>query len=365
MQFEISLIQLVTICAVLNGFVFAFLLFEKRENKQANRFLSLMILSMCLTLTPLVLNKSVWNTYQWLAWLPFSLSYWVGPSFYFYIKTLTEGHRFRKKDLWHFTPIVLNYLHSTYHAALVNANPWPWFHHVAELLESAAILSIVIYLIMSFKLIKPYRKSLLDTVSNTERIDLKWVSHIIYIIGGVCLLLALYLIAGTFTGGRYTLEEWDDPRAFLLLVYAGILYWISISGFRQAQIHRIPVLEIEGEEVEKPSDFVEKLDEIIRNQKLYKNPELSLTELSRAADISERAISNTINQELHKNFYQLINEYRVEEIKGLLQDPSNDHLKILSLAIDAGFNSKASFNRVFKQLTGQTPKEFKSKNLQQ
>ncbi len=363
MQFEVSPIQLITICAVINGLVFAFLLFEKKENRQANRFLSLMILSMCLTLTPLVLDMSVWNAYQWLAWLPFSLSYWVGPSFYFYIKTLTSSSGFRKKDLWHFSPIVLNYFHSAYHALLNNADPWPYFHHFAEILESASILSIAIYLILSFRLIKPYRRSLLDNVSNTERIDLRWVSQIIYIIGGVCLLFVIFLAASILAGGRYTLRDWDDPRAFLLLVYAGTLYWISISGFKQAQIHKIPARRVEGNESKRPSEIVRKLDETIRAQKLYRNPELSLTDLSRAVAISERSISDTINQELNKNFYQLINEYRVEEIKMLLQDPGNDHLKILTLATAAGFNSKASFNRVFKQLTGQTPREFKSRNF--
>ncbi|MEP1032496.1 helix-turn-helix transcriptional regulator [Ekhidna sp.] len=362
MHVEVSLIQLITVCAVINGIVFAFLLFEKKENRQANQFLSLMILSMCLTLTPLAMDMAIWNTYQWLAWLPFSLSYWIGPSFYFYIKILTGGPKFRKKDLWHFSPIVLNYLHSAYHAALSNADPWPYFHHVAEVLESAAILSIVIYLILSYRLIEPYRRSLFDNVSNTERIDLRWVSQIIYIIAGVCLLFIFFLAASTLAGGRYTLEAWDDPRSFLLLAYAGILYWMSISGFKQAQIHKIPAHEAEENESKRPSEIVEKLDEIIRAQKLYGNPELSLTDLSRAVDISERSISDTINQELNKNFYQLINEYRVEEIKMLLQDPGNDHLKILSMAFDAGFNSKASFNRVFKQFTGMTPKEFKSQS---
>ena len=77
---------------------------------------------------------------------------------------------------------------------------------------------------------------------------------------------------------------------------------------------------------------------------------------------SERVISNAINQELGKNFFQLINEYRVEEVKERLKDSDNDHLKILSLAFEAGFNSKASFNRVFKSFTGQTPKDYKSEN---
>ena len=69
-----------------------------------------------------------------------------------------------------------------------------------------------------------------------------------------------------------------------------------------------------------------------------------------------------INQELQKNFYQFINEYRVNEVKQKLADESFNHLKIISLAFDAGFNSKASFNRVFKSYTGLTPKNFRAKS---
>ncbi len=365
MQFEISPIQLVTIGAVMNGFVFAFLLFEKRENRRANIFLSLMILSMCLTFTPFILDISVWNAYQWLAWLPFSLSYWIGPSFYFYIKTLTgASSEFRKKDLWHFAPIILNYLHSIYHAVIVNSNPWPIFHHVAEVLELAAIVSVAIYLVVSFKLVKKYQRSLFDNVSNIEKIDLKWVTRIIYIIGACCLLILIFLIASQIAGGRYTLERWDDPRAFILLLYSCILYWLSISGFKQAQTHQIAPSPITAElkDAGEFSEIIENLQESIEKDKLYQNQELTLSDLSKSTDIAERTISDAINQELGKNFFQFINEYRVEEVKSLLKDPGNDHLKIMSLALDAGFNSKATFNRIFKAHTGQTPKDFKTRN---
>lgn len=366
MHFEISPIQLITVCSVINGFVFAFLLFEKKENRQANRFLSLTILSMCLTFTPFILDVSIWNAYQWLAWLPFSLSYWLGPAFYFYIKTLTEiPSSIRKKDLWHFSPIILNYLHSIYHVIVVKTNPWPWFHHFAEILESAAILSVLIYLFFSFRLVKSYQRSLLNNVSNTEMIDLRWVNQFIFVIAGSCVLMVVFLTASMIAGGKYTLKEWDDPRAFALLVYAGVLYWLSISGFKQAQTHQIADLEEQANEQDhgEHSEVIQKLSSAIESHKLYRNPELSLSDLSRAVDISERVISNAINQELGKNFFQLINEYRVEEMKERLRDPNNDHLKILSLAFDAGFNSKASFNRVFKSYTGQTPKDYKSKNI--
>lgn len=363
MYFELSPIQLITICAVINGFVFAFLLFEKHENRKANRFLSLTIFSMCLTFTPFILDISVWNNYMWLSWLPFSLAYWIGPAFYFYMKSLTEASfSFRKKDLWHFSPILLNYIHSSYHA-LVTKNPWPWFHHIAELLEALAIVSVMIYLIFSFRLVKSYQRSLLDTISYTERIDLRWVNQFIRITAISFVLILIFVIAGMLVGGKFAPLEWTEPRAFILLIYSGVLYWLSISGFKQAQTLQIVNLEETNKDNhEGYSDVIQKLNSVIETNKLYRNPRLSLSDLSKVVDISERSISNAINQELGKNFFQFINEYRIEEIKERLKDSTNDHLKIISLAFDAGFNSKASFNRVFKSYTGQTPKDYKLEN---
>ena len=290
MHFEISLIQLITVCSVINGFVFAFLLFEKNENRQANRFLSLTIFSMCLTFTPFILDISIWNTYQWLSWFPFSLSYWIGPAFYFYIKTLTEASfSFRKKDLWHFSPIILNYLHSIYHAIVLDTNPWPWLHYVAEFLESAAIISVIIYLIFSFRLVKSYQRQLLKNVSYTDMIDLRWVNLFIFVIAGSCVLILVFLSMSMIAGGKYSLQEWNDPRAYALLAYAGILYWLSISGFKQAQTHRIIDLEETNEQNHNGhSEVIQKLNAAIEANKLYRNPRLSLSDLSKVVDISER-----------------------------------------------------------------------------
>ena len=364
MQFELSLIQLITICSVINGFVFAFLLFEKKENRRANRFLSLTIISMCLTFTPFVLDGSVWNNYQWLAWLPFSLSYWIGPAFYFYIKTLSDASfSFRKKDLWHFSPIVLNYLHSIYHAIVQKTNPWPWLHHLSELLESAAIVSVIIYLVLSFRLVTSYQRQLLNNVSYTDRIDLRWVNRFIYVIGASCVLVIVYLSMSMITGGKYAPVVWNNPRGLAMLGYAGILYWLSISGFKQAQTHRIIDLEESDDQNDQGhSELIQQIKATVEAGKLYRNPRLSLSDLSHIVAIPERMISSAINQELGKNFFQFINEYRVEEMKERLKDPDYDHLKILSMAFEAGFNSKASFHRVFKSYTGLTPKEYKSTN---
>ena len=360
---ELSPIQLITICAIVNGLVFSILLLDKKENRKANRFLSLMILCLCFTFTPYMLDPSVWHQYRLLAWVPFSLSYWIGPSFYFYVRALTKPSvRFRSRELWHFSPLVLNYLHSFYHALSGDCDPYPRFHHLAELLEAGAIISILIYMVVSYRLVVKYQDDLLNRVSNLDLIDLRWVKTIIAVIALSFVMILIFLVISSGLLGKETLSQWDQYRSAVLLFYAAVLYGLSISGFRQAQTLNFPETDLREEPQPELSVILSKLQHKMTEDHLYRNPDLSLSDLSRATGVSERAISQTLNNEVQKNYYRFINEYRVEEVKRRLMDPKVQHLKILSVAFDAGFNSKASFNRVFKLYTGLTPKQFRTKH---
>ncbi len=359
MRFEISLIQLLTVCAVANGLVFSFLLLAKEDNRSANKFLALSIVSMCLTFTPFVLDEEIWNTYRWLAWMPFSLSYWIGPAVYFYVRILTTAQQFSTKDLWHFAPIVLNFLHSIYHLTLPY-NPFPYFHHVAEMLESAAIISILIYSGISYRIISTYQAILLSRVSNIDAIDLGWLKRFFLVVIVSFTVILLFVIGTTLILGMEARYEWTAAKSAVMLFYGAILYWLSITGFRQAQLTSPPPIPEEKTSNGSPSTVIQNLTNVLTNEKLYRNPELSLQDLSTASSISERSISEAINNELSKNFYRYINDFRVDEVKSRLVDPQFGHLKILSIAEDAGFNSKATFNRIFKDYVGMTPQQYKS-----
>jgi AraC-like DNA-binding protein len=80
-------------------------------------------------------------------------------------------------------------------------------------------------------------------------------------------------------------------------------------------------------------------------------------------NVSTNNLSQIINEKLGKNFYDFVNEYRVETAKELLLNPKKQHLTLLAIAFDSGFNSKSSFNNVFKKQTSLTPSEFKKQNL--
>ena len=96
------------------------------------------------------------------------------------------------------------------------------------------------------------------------------------------------------------------------------------------------------------------------NEKLFQEPDLTIQQLAAKLNISSHQLSQAVNDGFKKNFYELINGYRVEEAKRLLLDPQNRNYTILSVGFEAGFNSKTTFNTVFKKFTTLTPTEFRT-----
>lgn len=92
----------------------------------------------------------------------------------------------------------------------------------------------------------------------------------------------------------------------------------------------------------------------------YLNPELTLTQLASDLDITTHHLSQIINEQFKLNFFEYINQFRVEEVKSRISNPEFENYSFLGIALDSGFNSKSSFNRIFKKFTNQTPTQYKS-----
>jgi AraC-like DNA-binding protein len=102
----------------------------------------------------------------------------------------------------------------------------------------------------------------------------------------------------------------------------------------------------------------------LEEQNIYRDDSVSLNSLAEQLEISARQLSKLINEKLDRNFYDLINYYRVEEAKRLLVDEKNQR-SIIEIAFYVGFNSKSSFNQAFKKQTDMTPSQFRSRFLTQ
>jgi ligand-binding sensor domain-containing protein/AraC-like DNA-binding protein len=107
-----------------------------------------------------------------------------------------------------------------------------------------------------------------------------------------------------------------------------------------------------------------RLIRLLEEQNIYRDDSVSLNSLAEQLEISARQLSKLINEKLDRNFYDLINYYRIEEAKRLLVDEKN-HRSIIEIAFYVGFNSKSSFNQAFKKQTDMTPSQFRSRFLTQ
>ena len=105
-------------------------------------------------------------------------------------------------------------------------------------------------------------------------------------------------------------------------------------------------------------DYTNRLLKHINENKPYLDPELSLRSLAAQIDIHPNQLSWLLNENMGKNFNEFINHYRVEAFKEMTKDPKKNHLTLIGMAYECGFNSKTVFNTYFKKETGLTPKQF-------
>lgn len=108
--------------------------------------------------------------------------------------------------------------------------------------------------------------------------------------------------------------------------------------------------------------WLEKILHLVEVEKVYKDPDISLNSLAKKLGTSPRNLSQIINEQLGKNFYELINQYRIAEAQKMLVSPRSAKMSILEIGYEVGFNSKSAFNRAFRHFTHLTPTQFKNKN---
>jgi AraC-like DNA-binding protein len=152
---------------------------------------------------------------------------------------------------------------------------------------------------------------------------------------------------------------------FLMLVLTYLTYWIALQGMshrafvfvgldsaprESKNFGRLTNDEIQG--------HVIRITNMMTEKKEYLNENLSLRDLASHLDADPNLISFILNNHMSSNFYDFVNRYRIDEVKNKLNDPAFKHLTLLGIALESGFNSKTTFNRIFKQVTGVTPSEF-------
>lgn len=375
----------------LQGLLFGFLLLKRYYGKRhfSDLLLAIILLITCYHRTTYTIGFMGWydefrNTKINYFLIPFDLAF--APLLYFYVRSVTiSDFKFQKKDRWHFLPFGIYFLfrlgiwiydriqpgyHETQNGFIMSH---PWMEYIYILFFILTSIQMIIYLAFTFQHFFNYRKKIHHYFSNTYNLELNWLRNFLFIYTFLYLYGSGQVIIDALTDLSYNQEWWFHLASAMAIIYISIMGYFtkteSLSGlsFDPSTLETPPPIlpKISSNILEKSDTNkreIEKLIQFMESEKPYLNPELNLIDLSNALGMSRSQVSQLINTGLGKNFNDFINQFRVSAVQEMLRAGRQEELSLLGIAYDCGFNSKATFNRVFKKLTGTSPSAY-VKNL--
>ncbi|MGY3211879.1 helix-turn-helix domain-containing protein [Mucilaginibacter sp. HD30] len=338
------------------------LLFFARDNRRSNRILALLIFLLVLWLCDdLMRIGRIYRQQPNLYFLPIFYSFAFAPLIWFYVQSLTqEIFRFRWLHLLHFLPVMcqaLLYWSLTFTSYQTKAWYWEHIHqpYTYRLEFDGTWLSLLIYGYLSLRLVRHYQMWVSNNFSAVANIRLNWL---MIILAALLLLCLQWLAEIVMRDGFNYYFNYDFTVQFL-----GVLLLIlAIGGLRQSSLKGIQYVEpVAEKEVFTPEPAIlQKITAAMESDQLYLNPALTLTELAAHLKINSRLVSRHINSCFELSFNDYVNSYRVEAVKARIDAGDLQKFTLLAIATDCGFNSKTSFNRTFKEMTGMPPSDYKS-----
>ncbi|MBX9448420.1 MAG: helix-turn-helix domain-containing protein [Taibaiella sp.] len=231
----------------------------------------------------------------------------------------------------------------------------------------------LLYTVLAYLNILKHQKNIEEFSSNKENIDLKWIKYIIYSFIASAVIIIIYNV----------LNPASSLNIYINTFFLIVVYLVAYYSIRQKEIYprefssanpeheKMIIEEIRDESrgklmsEDEISIYKSRLLHIMETDQPYLDSELNLVKLSAFVGISGHQLSYVINKGFDENFYQFVNKYRVKKAEELLRNPAYDHLNMLAIGFEAGFNSKTSFNTTFKKLTALTPTGYRNNRVRE
>ena len=371
---EIYLI--IYLVAAIQGFLLCFaLFFSIQQNKTSNRYLAGTIYVLSITLLDTYLMNSGYNE-NWPR-IPVGALYsfyLIPPLFYLFVKSRVEKD-YKWKPIYGlmllpgFLEIAIRITDYTY--LYVNGDwllPQSFNYALNKSTEFLPLLWLGIVLFQSWKMLaKIVPDRINDKMQELLKANLGWLKQMLF--WGIAIWAINVIIIGLEYDIPLSLSERliTDIYSGMLLVMAAWIFTIGYVAFSKPLIfhqafdfkHTLSVKEIDTFKAHDDERSLQKLAQLFEEEKIYRQPKLSLKELAESLKLPVKYVSYLINNYHQKNFHDFINSYRLEEVSAKMQDAQFKDYTLLALAIDAGFNSKSTFNLAFKKLKGQTPSEYR------
>jgi AraC-like DNA-binding protein len=354
-------------------FLSTFLFTQQKGKRISNWLLATFFLSIALNLFDvfLLMNRA-YSSCPALAGWGSCIPLVFGPLLYLYTRSVLEK---RSGFRWvHFVPFLVFFLtteiyyvfqpRATQELLLQNALAHR-FHWSISISSSIIFLHFSLYIAFSLDLIARHKKAATQHFSNPGQTSLSWLYTMLVFFMILMIGTTLNgLLAGTPLTNHYLLTFGMIILAMLIFVNRVLLKALNTPYFfafeegepKAAESSAPPLAENKENAV-----MAQRIRQFMQTEKPWLNPDLSLEELASGIGQKPKMLSLVINETLGQNFFDFINHYRIEEAKRLLTNPVDKKITVSEVLYAVGFNSKSSFNTLFKKYTGLTPTEFRRK----
>jgi len=371
---------------VLQGLIFSVLLFHRYfKKKQISDFLlALILLITCYHRTTYTIGFMSWyDTYKntKINYYLVSLGMVLAPLIYFYVKSITTSDfKFKRQDIWHLIPWIIFFsiklfiliydasqegFSDTQNGYMVINFEWKYINPFFTLFSTFQML---LYLAFTLQHFYKYREKIQHYFSNIFKLELNWIRNFLFLYSFIFIYGIIQIFVNEFVTELSWIQKW-----WLQFVSALIVLYVGIKGYFTNTV-KLTVINFESEKplqskVQSDSQTTpqlskeslikkEAIETYFNTKKPYLNPDLNLLELANQLDMNRAELSEVINLGFQKNFNDFVNSYRVKTFQDMLSEGKHKQLSLLGVAFECGFNSKATFNRVFKKLTSLSPTQY-------
>ena len=376
----LNLLAVLNLLGAAQGFMLALALVASgRGGREQSRLLAALTLAVSVFVCGAVLRTTGYVFYApHLAWVHDPFPFACGPLLFLYLRGLTsEGHaRLARRDWAHFIPFALCalYLAPAYFqgtaaklAALEAEYTQPSMGRWYYVRSSLVVAHFLAYLVAVVWMLWRYTRRVKSGDSSSGRAALAQVRFLV--VSCVVIWVAAVL--------RFALDHTARTNLLVPLLISGVVYglgYMAMSGRAGEGEARVlpdssgaaepPASKYERSTLtpERAERYLKRLRDVMESERPYADGELTLQKLAVRLSIPAQHLSQTVNGRLNQSFTDFVNAYRVAEAKRKLTDPRLKHYSVLAIAEEVGFNSKSSFNAVFKKQTGMTPSEFRTLN---
>ncbi len=393
MLFDFNIYSSLLLVGFVQGLVYAGLLLNRgiRYQRTPDKLMAVLLLLCCLYVSAWMLGFAGWyDVHDWhttiMFYIPFDQILFLGPLVYFYFRSLTNADfKWSVKHSLHFLPGIFllfeplsTFLHDIVYSNLIMGEALPFFYGTKGslkmfresipfpyfgLLGTAKMFHLLTYLILTVITYQNYRKYLLNNFAASEAFSFSWLRNLLYIFLIGLGLAGIVRIYGQFHDLSYA-AAWYSYFFLAIMIYV-----LSIQSFHATvqlpkEVYFEPVQVQPNTTVspEEPTadilDWKKRLAAFMDKNESYLDPDINLAELAKRMSTNTSHLSKVVNLGYQQNFNDFINSYRIEALIKRLQKGDHKNLTFLSLALDCGFNSKATFNRAFKKYTGKSPGQF-------